>query len=200
MSEFVYLASKSPRRHQLLEQIGVRFELLLPDALENAEALETEQAGELPSDYVRRVTLAKLEASRDRRVRHGLPIAPVLCADTTVSLGCRILGKPANPQEAFKTLQLLSGQTHQVFTAVALAWKEKIGLTLSISNVRFAALSEAQIWRYIQTEEPFEKAGAYAIQSAAASWVSHIEGSYSGIMGLPLFETSELLRQAGWPI
>jgi septum formation protein len=200
MSDFLYLASQSPRRRQLLEQIGVRFELLLPDAAEDAEALEIQQLGELPADYVRRVTLAKLDAARARRARRGLPDAPVLCSDTTVALGRRILGKPASSQEAFDTLQLLSGQTHRVMTAVALAWDGQLALTLCISKVRFAPVTDAQIRRYVDSGEPFGKAGAYAIQSAAAAWVSHIEGSYSGIMGLPLFETAELLRQAGWAI
>lgn len=196
---FLYLASQSPRRGQLLAQIGVRCELLLPGADEDAEALEAEQAGESPADYVQRVTWAKLHAARQRRSRRGLEPAPVLCADTTVALGNQVLGKPASPEHASHTLRRLAGRTHRVLTAVALAWGSREALALSISKVRFASLSDAQIQRYVDTGEPFGKAGAYAIQSAAAGWVSHIEGSYSGIMGLPLFETSQLLQQAGWP-
>jgi septum formation protein len=200
MAGFLYLASQSPRRRQLLEQIGVQFELLLPGADEDAEALEAERSGELPADYVRRVTLAKLDAACSRLAHRGLPPAPVLCSDTTVALGRRLLGKPTSAEHAAETLKSLSGQTHRVLTAVALAWGGKQALNVSVSRVHFTSLSDEQIRRYVDSGEPFGKAGAYAIQSGAAAWVSHIEGSYSGIMGLPLFETSELLRQAGWAL
>ena len=200
MPGFVYLASQSPRRRQLLEQIGVQFELLLPGADEDAEALEAERSGELPEDYVRRVTLAKLDAACARLAHRGLPPAPVLCSDTTVALGRRLLGKPTSAEHAVEALKSLSGQTHRVLTAVALAWGGKQALNVSVSRVHFTSLSDEQIRRYVDSGEPFGKAGAYAIQSGAAAWVSHIEGSYSGIMGLPLFETSELLRQAGWAL
>ena len=198
-ADFVYLASQSPRRSQLLAQIGVRHELLLPGADEDAEALEAEQHGELPADYCQRVTLAKLNAARQRLRSRGLPLAPILCSDTTVALGRRILGKPGDAEAACATLRLLSGRTHRVITAVAVAaaagrrqWQ-----ALSVSRVRFAAMPEATIQAYVASGEPFGKAGAYAIQSAAAAWIEHIEGSYSGIMGLPLFETAQLLQQAG---
>ena len=200
MPGFVYLASQSPRRRQLLEQIGVRFELLVPDADEDAEALEAERAGELPADYVQRVTLAKLNAARLRLARRGLPQGPVLCSDTTVALGRRVLGKPGSAEQARQTLRSLSGRTHRVLTAVALSWGAQESLSLSVSKVHFTEISDQQIRHYVDSGEPFGKAGAYAIQSAAAAWVSHIEGSYSGIMGLPLFETAELLRHAGWPL
>ncbi len=200
MSSFIYLASQSPRRRQLLAQIGVEFRLLLPDPDEDAEALEAERPGEPPADYVQRVTLAKLQASGHRGHQRQWQPAPVLCADTTVALGSRILGKPANADEARETLQSLSGQTHQVFTAVALAWEGRQATTLSVSQVTVQRLSLEQIQRYVDSGEPFGKAGAYAIQSAAAAWISHIEGSYSGIMGLPLFETSQLLNRAGWSL
>lgn len=200
MPGFVYLASQSPRRRQLLEQIGVQFELLLPGADEDAEALEAERSGERPVDYVRRVTLAKLDAACARLAHRGLPPAPVLCSDTTVALGRRLLGKPISAEHAVETLRRLSGQTHRVLTAVALAWGGKQALNVSVSRVHFTSLSDDQIRRYVDSGEPFGKAGAYAIQSGAAAWVSYIEGSYSGIMGLPLFETSELLRQAGWAL
>lgn len=194
---FVYLASQSPRRRQLLEQIGVRYELLLPGAEEDAEALEAEQPGELPADYVERVTRAKLTAAVKRLKARGLAAAPVLCSDTTVALGRRILGKPADAVDAANTLSLLSGRTHRVITAVAVAAEgRRSTLAVSVSHVRFAELTAAQIDAYVASKEPFGKAGAYAIQSAAASWIAHIDGSYSGIMGLPLYETAQLLRQA----
>jgi len=204
MHPFVYLASQSPRRRQLLDQLGVRHELLLPDATEDAEALEHERAGELPLDYVQRVTLAKLGAARQRLARRGWPLAPVLCSDTTVALGHRILGKPVDAQDATRTLRLLSGQSHQVLTAVAL-WdggsddKAGVGehLAVSVSTVEFAELPASVIAAYVASGDPFGKAGAYAIQSALAGWIAQIGGSYSAIMGLPLFETRQLLQQAG---
>jgi septum formation protein len=194
--DFVYLASQSPRRRQLLEQIGVRYELLLPGADEDAEALEAERAGELPLAYVERVTQAKLRAARDRLVGRGLAPAPILCSDTTVALGRRIFGKPADDAEARRMLGALSGHAHRVITAVAVASEAGDALAISSSKVRFATLGEAQIDRYIESREPFGKAGAYAVQGVAATWIEHLEGSYSGIMGLPLYETARLLRQA----
>lgn len=194
--DFIYLASQSPRRRQLLEQLGVRHELLLAGPEEDAEALEAEVPGELPLAYVERVTLAKLGAARKRLKARRLPIAPILCSDTTVALGRRLLGKPADAADAQATLEHLSGRTHRVITAVALTWGRHEAMSISVSRVRFASLSAPQIADYIASGEPFGKAGAYAIQSAAAAWISHIEGSYSGIMGLPLYETAQLLRQA----
>jgi septum formation protein len=193
---FVHLASQSPRRRQLLEQIGVRYELLLPGPEEDAEALEAERPGERPIDYVERVTRAKLAAAVKRLKARGLAVAPVLCSDTTVALGRRILGKPADAADAASTLSLLSGRTHRVITAVAVADGRRSALAVNISHVRFAHLSSQQIDDYVVSKEPFGKAGAYAIQSAAAAWIAHIDGSYSGIMGLPLYETAQLLRQA----
>ena len=193
---FVDLASQSPRRRQLLEQLGVRHELLLPGPEEDAEALEAERDGELPEQYVERVTLAKLQAARRRLAARALPPAPILCSDTTVALGRRVLGKPADAADARATLSLLAGRTHRVITAVAVAWGRRRALAVNVSRVRFAAVTERDIAHYVATGEPFGKAGAYAIQSAAAAWISHIEGSYSGIMGLPLYETAQLLRQA----
>jgi len=194
---FVYLASQSPRRRQLLEQIGVRHEMLLPGPEEDADALEAVRTGELPSIYVERVTRAKLAAAKKRLAARGLAPAPILCADTTVALGRRILGKPADAADAARTLTLLGGRTHRVITAVAVAWKGKSRLLASVSRVRFARLSAAEIDRYVASGEPFGKAGAYAIQSAAAAWIARIEGSYTGIMGLPLHETATLLKEAG---
>ncbi|MBS0445835.1 MAG: septum formation inhibitor Maf [Proteobacteria bacterium] len=195
--DHIYLASQSPRRRQLLEQIGVRHELLLPEAHEDAEALEAEQAGELPAAYVERVTLAKLAAAEARLAASARPAAPILCADTTVALGRRILGKPRDAPDARATLALLSGRTHRVITAVAVASRGRVELAISVSRVRVSAVATSEIDRYVASGEPFGKAGAYAIQSAFAAWISHIDGSYSGIMGLPLHETARLLRAAG---
>ena len=192
----IYLASQSPRRRQLLDQLGVAHQLLLPDAQEDAEALEAAQPGELPAAYVQRVTGLKLAAARRRRLARGLPVAPILCADTTVALGRRILGKPADAAEARAMLRALSGRSHQVHTAVALASGRRQWAALSSSRVRFAALDDALIDAYIASGQPFGKAGAYAIQSQLAGWISHIAGSHSAIMGLPLFETAQLLIQA----
>ena len=196
---FVYLASQSPRRRQLLDQIGVRHQPLLPAAGEDAEALEAELPGESPDDYVRRVTLAKLAAAEARLRRLGLVAAPILCADTVVALDGRILGKPRDAADALATLRRLAGRTHRVVTAVAVAGPGAAGaaLAVSVSQVRFAEVASADLARYVASGEPFGKAGAYAIQSAAAVWIEHIEGSYSGIMGLPLHETATLLRGAG---
>jgi septum formation protein len=196
VSDFIYLASQSPRRRQLLDQLGVRHELLLAGPDEDAEALEAERPGELPMAYVERVTRAKLHAAKQRMKARRMPAAPILCSDTTVALGRRLLGKPADADDARNTLEHLSGHTHRVLTAVALAWGRKEALAVSVSRVRFAPLSSAEIEAYVVSGEPFGKAGAYAIQSTAAGWISHIEGSYSGIMGLPLYETAQLLKQA----
>ena len=193
---FIYLASQSPRRRQLLSQIGAAHELLLAGADEDAEALEAVVAGELPAAYVQRVTAAKLRAAVARRVARGLPPAPVLCADTTVALGRRILGKPADAAEAAATLRLLSGRSHRVLTAVALHDGRRSHRALSTSHVRFAELPPRVIDAYVASGDAFGKAGAYAIQSALAGWIVHIDGSHSGIMGLPLFETAQLLRAA----
>lgn len=198
MPSMIYLASQSPRRRQLLGQIGVAHELLLPGDDEDAEALEAVLSGELPDAYVERVTRAKLQAALARLQRRGLPPAPVLCADTTVALGTHILGKPADDAEAAAMLARLSGHTHRVITAVAVSDGRPPALAASVSHVRFRPLEAAEIERYVASGEPRGKAGAYAIQSQAAAWIAHIEGSYSGIMGLPLFETAELLRRYGW--
>lgn len=201
---FVWLASQSPRRQALLTQIGVAHRLLLPDDEEDAEALEAVEAGELPSAYVQRVTRAKLQAALDRLRRRGLPAAPILCADTTVALGRRILGKPADAQDAAAMLAALSGRTHRVLTSVAVASpsagqlaRAPVRQLTHVSRVRFATLSASLIEAYVASAEPFGKAGSYAVQGALAGHIAHIEGSHSGIMGLPLFETAQLLRRAG---
>ncbi len=198
--EFIYLASQSPRRAQLLGQIGVKFELLLPRPDEDAESLEDHIAGELPAAYVERVTRAKLHAARQRLRASGRPAAPILCSDTTVALGRRIFGKPVDAADAMVTLQALSGRSHRVITAVAVAGAVSAGtrthIAVSTSHVKFGAMPADAIERYIASGEPFGKAGAYAIQSTVAAWIERIDGSYSAIMGLPLFETAHLLRQA----
>jgi septum formation protein len=196
LHEFVYLASQSPRRAELLDQIGVRHHPLLASEDENIEALEAERTGEVPAAYVQRVTRAKLRAAKLRLTQRGLRVAPILCADTTVALGRRILGKPCDASAASATLTLLAGQTHRVITAVTATVGQRCELAVSISHVRFGAISHAQIERYVASGEPFGKAGAYAVQGAAAAWIEHIEGSYSGIMGLPLYQTAQLLQAA----
>jgi len=194
---FVYLASQSPRRRELLDQIGVRHEPLLAGADEDVEALEATRDGETPEAYVERVTLAKLRAATRRLRARGLAPAPILCADTTVAIGARILGKPLDGADATRMLALLSGRSHRVISAVAVAARGRTRLAASVSRVRFAAISPARIARYVASGEPFGKAGAYAIQSGAAAWIEKIEGSYTGIMGLPLHETAALLEWAG---
>jgi septum formation protein len=194
MKDFVYLASQSPRRQQLLEQMGVRYELLLAAPDEDAESLEREIAGEAPLTYVKRVTQLKLEAAVKRMQARHLKAAPVLCADTTVALGRVILGKPENAEDAVRILKTLSGQTHRVLTAVAVASGRQRHLSVSVSKVTFAPMKLSEIKAYVATGEPFGKAGAYGIQGVAAAYISEIQGSYTGIMGLPLFETAELLK------
>lgn len=200
MPDFIYLASQSPRRAQLLGQLGVQHALLLADANEDAEALEAVLPNEAPATYVQRVTALKLDAAVARLQRRGLADAPVLCADTTVALGRSILGKPEDAADAARMLAQLSGTTHRVLTAVALQHGTQRHAALSVSRVRFAPMTEAQIARYAESGEPLGKAGAYAIQGAAAAFVEHLSGSYSGIMGLPMFETAALLRRAGFTL
>jgi septum formation protein len=201
MPDFIYLASQSPRRSQLLEQIGVPHRLLVPnapgDVAEDTEALELVLPGEPPAAYVERVTALKLDAAVQRLARRGLPTAPILCSDTTVALNDRIFGKPLDADDARHMLAQLSGQEHRVLTAVAVQAGAQRFAALSVSHVRFAELDSAQIDAYVATGEPLGKAGAYGIQGPAAAFIAHISGSYSGIMGLPLYETAQLLRQAG---
>jgi septum formation protein len=194
MKDFVYLASQSPRRRQLLEQIGVRYELLLAAPEEDAESLEQALPGEAPLTYVKRVTQLKLEAAVERMQVRNLKPATVLCADTTVSLGRVILGKPENVQDAVRILKTLSGQTHRVLTAVAVASGHRRSMSVSVSKVTFAPMTLMEIKAYVASGEPFGKSGAYGVQGMAAAYISDIKGSYTGIMGLPLFETSLLLK------
>lgn len=195
---FVYLASQSPRRQELLTQLGVRFELLLPRPDEDAEALEAELPGELADAYVVRVCALKAQAARDRLVTGGHAAAPILVADTTVTIDGLILGKPLHEDDAVAMLERLVGREHEVLTAIAVVDAEGALLepVLSRSTVRFAAVDRAALQRYAATGEPLGKAGAYGIQGRAAEFIERIDGSYSGIMGLPLCETAALLRVA----
>ena len=198
---FIWLASQSPRRRELLGQIGVSHQLLLPEPDEDAEALEAHEPGETPAAYVQRVTRLKLQAARRRlQARQsalGVPDAPILCADTTVALGRRILGKPADAGEAAAMLGALSGRTHRVLTAMAVWTGRRTLHALSVSRVRMAELPGPVIDAYVDSGEPYGKAGSYGIQGPIAGWIAHIEGSHSAIMGLPLHETAQLLRRAG---
>lgn len=194
-TKLVYLASQSPRRQQLLTQIGIPFELLLPTDAQAAEDLEQVLPGEKPLAYVQRVTLLKLKAAKLQLQQSRREVRPILCADTTVVLGHEILGKPADASDAAQMLNRLSGQTHQVLTALALSDGRRIHRTVSRSKVVFATLSDSEIADYVASGEPMGKAGAYGIQGLAACFVKSIQGSYSGIMGLPLYETSQLLRR-----
>ena len=196
--DFLYLASQSPRRRQLLEQLGVRHELLLPDAQEDAEAIEVVLRGESPTAYVQRVTQLKLNAAVLRLTHRGLPDAPILCSDTTVALGRQIYGKPQDAGDARRMLGELAGKSHRVLTAVAVSAGSQRYQALSVSRVTFCPLNPSQISDYVATSEPMGKAGAYAVQGRAAEFIAHIRGSFSGIMGLPVFETAQLLRSIGF--
>jgi septum formation protein len=196
--EFIYLASQSPRRRELLTQIGVAHQLLLPEPGEDAEALEVVRAGERPRAYVQRVTALKLEAACARLVRVGGQNAPVLCADTTVALDGDILGKPQDAEDARAMLARLAGRTHRVYTAIAVAWSGRHVVAVNESRVTFATMTADDIAAYVASGEPMGKAGAYGVQGRAAAYITKINGSYSGIMGLPLFETAQALRSLGF--
>jgi septum formation protein len=197
----IYLASRSPRRRELLAQIGVRFHLLLfrfrPDA--DAELDETPLAEESPRAYVERLARAKAEAGWRRMQERSLPPAPVLAADTTVAIDGRILGKPADRREAAAMLAALSGRRHEVLTAVALKYEGRVECAVSRSEVEFRALAEEEIRQYLATGEADDKAGAYAIQGRAGQFVSQLCGSFSGVAGLPLYETAQLIENLGFP-
>lgn len=188
----IYLASASPRRSALLRQLFVPHEIRIPNIDESR--LDDES----PADYVRRLARAKAEriwSRLDEEERR-----PVLAADTTVALGTDIFGKPANRAEGVAMLQRLSGRTHQVYTAVAVRHAHGLIDTLSTSDVRFATLTEDDCTAYWNTGEPHDKAGGYAVQGLAAAFISELKGSYSGVMGLPLYETTQLLKTLGWSL
>jgi septum formation protein len=195
----IYLASKSPRRRELLRQIGVDFVLLMlrEQAFRGPDVTELVLPGEHASDYVSRVTLEKAACAQQIMLVRKLPVHPILAADTTVVLDDRILGKPSSFAEAVDMLTALSGRTHQVLTCVVVLHDGERYQTTQSSDVIFGNLSKQTIDAYCATPEPYDKAGAYGIQGIAAGFIQHIAGSYTGIMGLPLFETVQLLQQAG---
>jgi septum formation protein len=197
----IYLASQSPRRREILKQIGVNFEVLLlsSSAHLGISVDETTFKDESPTDYVQRICIAKARAGWEALIMHKLPPFPVLAADTTVTLEGHILGKPNNNQHAAEMLHLLSGRHHQVLTAVAMICNDQFETRLSVTDITFAKLDEERIQRYLATGEAHDKAGAYGIQGHAGAFVQRLEGSYSGVVGLPLFETVELLTQFGYP-
>jgi len=202
MHTFIYLASQSPRRQELLKQIGIRFEMLLPSPDEDSESIETPLPQEKARTYVERVTLAKSAAALARWKKSDLPWAPILCADTTVSLpnhpNGEILGKPIDAADAIRILTMLSGKVHEVLSSVAVTLKpdENPMVLTQVSEVQFADLSTEQMNAYIASGEPFGKAGAYGIQGLGGAFIPSIRGSYSGIMGLPIYETQLLLNRA----
>ncbi len=193
----IYLASRSPRRRELLKQIGVPFELLLlrEDLRRGADVDETPLPDESAGIYVLRIARAKAEMAVRQIAYRALPQKPVLAADTTVVFEGEIIGKPDDADHAARILRALSGREHQVLTAVAMALREQIETQISVSSVWFREIPEAEIRRYCASGEPLDKAGAYAIQGRAGAFVTRIAGSYSGIMGLPLAETVELLQK-----
>jgi septum formation protein len=187
----IYLASASPRRQELLRQLGVRFEVLVPSVI------EAPRGGEHAPDYVARLARAKAHQGATRVRERNLPARPVLGADTEVVLDNEILGKPVDRAHGLAMLRRLSGRTHQVLTAVSLLHQDEMYEAISESRVTFAPLAETEIERYWATREPAGKAGGYAIQGVAAAFIERIEGSYSGIVGLPLFDVAQLLKRAG---
>jgi septum formation protein len=197
----IYLASQSPRRRELLKQIGVNFEMLLlrADPRRNIAVDETSHADEPPESYVRRISQAKAEAGYGALRFRNLPPFPVLAADTTISLDGQIFGKPDTAEQAAAMLRQLSGREHLVLSAVAIVLDEHVEVALSTSTVRFATLSEERIRRYLHTREYTDKAGGYAIQGQAGAFIEQLSGSYSGVMGLPLFETVQLLQHFDYP-
>jgi septum formation protein len=197
-SRHIYLCSQSSRRRELLKQIGVRFEALLLRRGTGVD--ETPQPDEDPEHYVRRICESKARAGWENVIMRNLPGYPVLAADTTVTLDGRLLGKPADRADAIRMLRLLSGRTHQVFTAVAMICGSHFELLFSASSVTFVPLSDERIHRYVLSNEPYDKAGGYGIQGRAGSFVARLEGSYTGVMGLPLCETVELLHNFDYPV
>ena len=198
----IYLASRSPRRRELLSQIGVRYHLLLfrERVGEKPDVDESVLEGEAPAAYVERMARAKAETGWRRMLQRNLPPAPVLAADTTVALGGKIFGKPDNREHAEQILAELAGKRHEVLTAVALKNHDWLEVSLSTSEVQMKPLSKEAITQYVESGEADDKAGAYGIQGRAARFVVEIRGSYSGIMGLPLYETAELLEKLRYRI
>jgi len=202
MDPRIYLASRSPRRRELLAQVGVRFDLLLfrLPPRDDAEVNEDWLPGETPDAYVQRVARAKAEFGADLIARRGIVARPVLAADTTLDVDGEVIGKPRGEADAEAILARLSGRSHRVLTAIAMARGERVEHRLSVSEVRFRPIGADEIRRYVQSGEPMDKAGAYGIQGRAAMFVEDIRGSHSGIVGLPLCETALLLREFGYPL
>ena len=198
----VYLASKSPRRQDLLRQIDVEFEeLLVREARgRRRDIVEVPRKDEPPLDYVRRIARTKASVGWHRMNRRNLPPRPVLAADTEVVIDGAVLGKPGDAAEAIAMLERLSARTHAVLTALAVRWHARLMLAVSTSHVTFRALARDEVERYVATGEPFDKAGGYGIQGRAAAFIRHLDGSYSGVMGLPLFETTEILTKIGYHV
>jgi septum formation protein len=198
----VYLASKSPRREELLRQLGVEFATLRlrESSGRERDIIEVARDAEPPRHYVERLARTKATVGWHRMRQRGLAPRPVLGADTEVVLDDRIFGKPKDEADAARMLGLLSGRTHEVLTAVALCWEGSTVAEISTSSVTFRTLGREEIDRYVATREPLDKAGGYAIQGRAASFVQRIDGSHSGIMGLPLYETATALAGIGFPV
>jgi septum formation protein len=198
----IYLASRSPRRRELLKQIGVNFEVVQfrEYLARRPDVDEASLLGEFPEDYVKRIARAKAEAGWSCLVQRRLRRFPVLAADTTVALEGKIIGKPNNRDHAVTMLSELSGREHSVLTAVAMKFEDKTDLSLSATLVRFKQLTDDEIHHYAAVGEALDKAGGYAVQGLAAALIAGIDGSYSGVMGLPLFETAQLLREFGYSV
>jgi len=198
----IYVASRSPRRQELLAQLGVPFEVLQLREAEGRrrDVAEVPRRDEPPQDYVKRIARTKASVGWLRMEKRGLPPRPVLGADTEVVLDGAIFGKPADAVDAVRMLTLLSGRTHDVLTAVGIRWQRQLALAVSASQVTFRTLAPEEIERYVATDEWRDKAGGYAIQGRAAAFASRLEGSYSGVMGLPLYETAEILARIGFPV
>jgi len=196
----IHLASRSPRRRELLTQVGVQFDSIVfrDPPREDQEVDETPQAQELPAVYVERLARAKAEHGWRIVGWRNLLRQPVLAADTALEFSGEIIGKPQDADDAQRILRALSGHSHRVLTAVAVAFDGRVEAALSVSEVRFGVLDDAQIRRYVATGEPLDKAGAYGIQGRAAFFVAQLAGSYTGVMGLPLFETGALLKRFGY--
>ncbi len=201
-SQRIYLASRSPRRRELLTQIGIQFDTLFfrEPPRQDDDVDESAHDGETPEVYVERVARAKAEHGwRIVQMRRLMP-QPVLAADTTLEVDGEIVGKPLDAADARRILRRLSGRGHRVLTAVAIAFEGRIETVTSISEVTFGILEDDEIRRYIATGEPMDKAGAYGIQGRAGMFVEHLSGSYSGVMGLPLHETASLLKVFGFTL
>ena len=189
--KMIYLASRSPRRAELLQQMGVEY-IVLPSDIDETPLLD-----ELSDAYVLRLAAEKAKACYENLIAQSMSIFPVLAADTTVSIDGKILGKPQDDDDAFQMLSTMSGRWHEVHTGIAVATGDGVQVAISTTKVEMAKLSEAMILAYIATGEPRDKAGAYGIQGLAGALIKRIEGSYSGVMGLPIYETAQLLSQAG---